>query len=212
MKVAILSESPADEAAIRILVEACLDRPVEPLPLRRRPGGVDAAFRAIGPVIRQLHHQRQAEHIVVVVDANRSPVHTGPARQPCGHAAKCRRCRAWEAVESTRKCLRPMDSYEPVRVAVGMAVPAVEAWYLCGKDPNVSENAWAQALRQGRFPYTRAELKRRVYGTDRPSLEREKARAVEEMQRVVQDMEELVRRFPAGCGSLVAELRSWVTD
>ena len=212
MKVAILSESPADEAAIRILVEACLRQPVEPLPLRRRPGGVDAAFRAIDPTIRQLHYQRPAEHLVVVVDSNRSPVHTGPARSPCGHAAKCRLCRAWEAVESTLMDLRPVPSCGPVRVAVGLAVPAVEAWYLCGKDPNVSENAWIQGLGAGRFPYTRAELKRRVYGTDRPSLKLEEARAVQEMQRVVQDMEQLEKRFPAGCGSLVADLRSWVTD
>jgi hypothetical protein len=93
--------------------------------------------------------------------------------------------------------------------AVGLAVPAIEAWYLCGREQNVSENAWAQGLKERRRPYTRNRLKELAYGTDRPSLALETSGAIDEMHRVAQDLGQLERKFPVGFGSLLRDLRAW---
>ena len=88
-----------------------------------------------------------------------------------------------------------------------MAVPAVEAWYLCGRDATVNEAAWIEGQKSMRLPYTRAQLKARVYGTDRPSLPLETACAVREVQRHVHDSRRLEHDFP-GFAALAADLRA----
>ena len=60
-----------------------------------------------------------------------------------------------------------------LKVATGLTVPAIEAWYLVGKNHQVGEAAWITGLIAGRPPFTRPQLKQLVYGTDRPSLELE---------------------------------------
>jgi len=94
---------------------------------------------------------------------------------------------------------------------VGLAVPAIEAWYLCGASQRarVSENIWFQAMREGRQAYSQSRLKEWVYGTERPSLELATNRGMEEMRRVVGDMARLERTFPAGFGALLRDLQSW---
>ena len=50
-----------------------------------------------------------------------------------------------------------------------------------------------------------------VYGTDRPSLEREMECAVQEAQRIVRDgLAALEAAFPNGFGPMAREVRSWV--
>jgi hypothetical protein len=93
--------------------------------------------------------------------------------------------------------------------AVGIAVPAIEAWYLCGQDPQVTELAWMDGQAQGVAPYTRRDLKWRVYGTDRPSLAFEIQRAVECMRRYHRDPRRLEADFPHGFGALARDLRTW---
>jgi hypothetical protein len=92
--------------------------------------------------------------------------------------------------------------------AVGVAVPAVEAWYLCGRDERVTEEIWASGQRTGVMPYTRGELKWRVYGTDRPSLAHETKCALEEVARHRRDTRRLENDFP-GFASLARDLREW---
>jgi hypothetical protein len=86
-------------------------------------------------------------------------------------------------------------------------VPAVEAWYLCGRDETVSEAAWLAGQESARLPYSRAELKWRVYGTDRPGLPLQTACAVREVQRQRHDLRRLVHDFP-GFAALAADLRA----
>jgi len=94
-------------------------------------------------------------------------------------------------------------------VAAGLAVPAIEAWYLRGKRSGVSEEAWRQGLATGKFPYTKGQLKVDVYGTDRPSLQLETAKVGEEAARIAQDLPRLEAHFPFGFGTLAKTLRSW---
>jgi len=93
--------------------------------------------------------------------------------------------------------------------AVGVCVPAIESWLLCGRDTSVTEQAWIDGQAIGMLPYTRRELKWRVYGTERPTLERELKRAVQEVTRHRGDLRRLENDFPHGFGALARDLRSW---
>ena len=88
-------------------------------------------------------------------------------------------------------------------------MPAIEAWYLCGKDPKVSEHAWEQGLAARKLPYDTKELKRLVYGTDGPSLPEETSRATEEAHRLALHLDLLERKFPIGFGNLRQDVQSW---
>jgi hypothetical protein len=93
--------------------------------------------------------------------------------------------------------------------AVGLAVPAIEAWYLCGFDPQVTELAWLDGQARDVPPYTRRELKWRVYGTDRPSLGFEIQQALVSLGRHHGDLRQLEADFPGGFGGMARDLREW---
>jgi len=98
----------------------------------------------------------------------------------------------------------------PVRTAVGLAIPAIEAWLLCGRDPNVSEAAWIKGLPSKKEPYSKNGLKKSVYGTDRPSRGTSRERGIEEASRLVQDLSLITAKFPYGFGTLKRDLESWL--
>jgi hypothetical protein len=98
-----------------------------------------------------------------------------------------------------------------LKVAIGVAVPTVEAWYLAGKNHEVGEAAWKAGLATGRRPFANPQLKKFVYGTDRPSLELETARAVEEARRIICNLAVIETAFPVGFGLMAREVRSWRT-
>jgi len=207
MKVALLSESPADEAALRVLVEAVLGA---------RPQFVQAGLRARGwpnvsqllpPVIRHLHFNTDTDALVVVVDSDDSVVHTPAHDEPGHHHPQCRMCQLRAQFRQTTKKLPPSHGRARVLRGVGIAVPAVEAWYLCGRDPGVSERRWVEGQASGRQPYSRAELKWRVYGTDRPTLPHEIDCAVAAVQRHRADPRRLENDFP-GFAALAHDLRA----
>jgi hypothetical protein len=96
-----------------------------------------------------------------------------------------------------------------LKVAIGLAVPAIEAWYLVGKEHQVGEAAWIVGLQAGKPPFTKRQLKNLVYGTDRPSLEHETQCAVTEARRVIRDVQAIESAFPAGFGLMANEIRCW---
>lgn len=207
MKVALFSESPADEAALRVLVNGAL---------RAEPSFVSPGFRARGwpnvaqlmpAVIRHLHFNTDADALVVVADSDDSVVHTARHDAPDYFHPHCRMCQLRAVYRQTVKRLPPARGRDRVLRVVGVAVPAVEAWYLCGRDPTVSEAAWIAGQERAAPPYSRAELKVRVYGTDRPSLPHETVCAVREAQRHRADTRRLEHDFP-GFAALAADLRA----
>ena len=211
MKIALLSESPADEAALRVLVEAVV---------QARPHFVGPGFRARGwpnvaqllpAVIKHLHFNTDTDYLAVVVDSDDSVVHTVEHDRPDFFHPHCRMCQLRAVFRQTTKRLRPMHGRERVLRGVGLAVPAVEAWYLCGRDATVTEAAWVAGQGNGRQPYSRAELKWRVYGTDRPSLPHETACALREVRRHGRDVRRLENDFP-GFAALATDLRSTPTQ
>ncbi len=207
MKLAILSESPADEAAIRVLVESVLEGPVKLHQPALRARGWPSVAQVMPAVLRHLHFNTDADGLVVVVDSDDSVVHTELHERPDYFHPNCRICRLRAVYRQTMKKLPQVRGRKALR-AVGVAVPAIEAWYLCGRDNQVSEQAWLQGQEKGQAPYTRRELKWRVYGTERPSLPHEIACALREVARHARDCRRLEYDFP-GFGYLASELRGW---
>lgn len=209
MKIAVLSESPADEAAIRILVEGLISSQTESidLNLRTRPGGWPMVCRVLPGVLRTLHYQTDAEALVVVVDSNHSPIHQPSHDPPSQSDPRCRICQLRDTVSGIT--LRSRTGLPPIKTAFGLAVPAIEAWYRCGNDPHVTESAWVLGLQSGSYPYSKNMLKQDVYGTDRYSLKHETICATEEAHRLVQNLPLLEQNFQNGFGALARAVRSW---
>lgn len=208
MKVAVLSESPVDEAAVRIFVSGLLGRQTQPVASLQTPPGWQSVFQYLPAVLQDLHYYRDAEALVVVVDSDNSPAHEPSHDQPGGANNKCRLCRLREVVAQTQKHLKPVPNRMPIKTAIGLAVPAIEAWYRCGIDAHITEAALISRLGAA----TRAiklQLKRDMYGTDRPSLEWATKRAIEEATRLAQNLDLLEQLFPNGFGALARDVRSW---
>ena len=95
-------------------------------------------------------------------------------------------------------------------IAIGLAVPCIEAWYLAGKNSRVGEAEWSRGLASGRRPYTNNELKQAAYGTDRPGLQLETLLAIEEATRLVADLSVIEKKFPVGFGHFAQTIRQWL--
>ena len=163
MRVAILSESSADEAALRVLVDAVLGirtSAVADLPLRSR--GVDAVRATLPAIIRHLHYHTDADGLVVVVDSNHTSLEAT--------AAKNRLLEFRDMAGNVHSNLGAVAGRVPLRIAVGVAAPAIEAWLLCKQDQHISEAAWEEGLQNQRDPYSKVELKRQLYGVKFASL------------------------------------------
>ena len=208
MKLAIVSESPADEIAIRVLVEAVLGQQVRLVTPTLRARGWPNVAQVLPAIVRHLHFNTDADGVVVVVDSDDTVVHTAAHDAPGYFHPRCRLCQLRAVFRQATKKLPPAQGRAGVLRAVGVAVPAVEAWYLCGRDERVTEAVWTGGQARGVMPYTRGELKWRVYGTDRPSLALEIDCALEEVARHRRDTRRLENDFP-GFASLAADLREW---
>jgi hypothetical protein len=207
MKLALLSESPADETALRVLVGAVLGGPANFVSPGFRARGWPNVGQLVPAVIRHLHFNTDADALVVVVDSDDSVVHTAEHDRPGYFHPQCRMCHLRAVFRQTQKKLPPAHGRERVLRCLGIAVPAIEAWYLCGRDATVTEAAWVEGQARGRLPYTRRDLKWRVYGTDRPSLPHETERALAEVARHRPDPRRLENDFP-GFAALAADLRA----
>jgi hypothetical protein len=209
MNIAILSESPVDEAALRVLVRGVLGKGFNQVSPTLRARGWPSVEIVLPAVLRHLHFNTRADGLVVVVDSDDSVVHTAEHEAPGYHHAYCRICRLRAVFRRTLKNLPPAQGRDRVLRAVGLCVPALEAWLLCGRDTAITEAAWMQGQASGRLPYTRRELKWRVYGTDRPSLPHAMERAVFEASRHHGDLRRMENDFPNGFGALARDLRGW---
>ncbi len=208
MKLAILSESPADEAALRVLVEGVLEEPIQLVQTSLRARGWPSVAQVLPAVIRHLHFSTDATGLVVVVDADDSVVHTAEHDNPGYFHPHCRLCQLRAVFRQTVKKLPPALGRTRLLRGIGVAVPAIEAWYLCGRDEQVTESRWLQGLDVKKAPYSRHELKQRVYGTERPSLSHEIACALVDARRHAKDTRRLENDHP-GFRALAVDLRNW---
>jgi hypothetical protein len=209
MKLGLLSESPADEAAIRILIEAVLKEKTREVRPHLRARGWPNVLQVLPAILRHLQFQTDADALIVVVDSDDTIVHEGDHADPNKFHPHCRICQIQQVIRKTRKKWRLSSGRKRLKTAVGLAVPAVEGWYLLGKDDEVGEEDWISGLKIRRKPYSRKELKQRVYRTVRPSLHLETRVAKEEAVRVSKLLGELEENFPVGFGSMIREIRGW---
>jgi hypothetical protein len=211
MNVAILSESAADEAAIRILADAILEQATESppdLPLRSR--GWPSVLRVIPSVLRYLHYRTNAEAFIVVADSDDSSPHERQ-HETAQRETDCRLCLLRSTLASELHMLTPIAGRPSIKTAVGLAVPAIEAWFQCGLDSHVNEATWARSLMQERITYTRRSLKLAVYGTERPTLDVQIRLAIQEANRLAGDLAAFEQNFPNGFGTFATEVRHWLT-
>lgn len=212
MKVAIFSESAADEAAIRLLINAVLCEETESTPLTRFEArrGWPQLLGEVPGILRYLYYQTDADALVIVADSNGAALHVGEHDEPDQAQEKCRLCALRQTIAGVRRRLRPVPARTAFRTACGLASPAIEAWYQCGIDPHATEAAWARDLAGGtQAPQYVRTLKRAVYGTDRPSLALEIECATQAARRLAENLTELERHFPGGFGALAKDVRSW---
>ncbi len=171
MKVAVLSESPADEAAVRILIEGLLATETEVVPLPTpKTRGWKAVLDSVRGALYHLSYQTDADALVMTLDSNGSPVHQAAHETAQAGDPVCRLCRLRNMVDRIHRHLQLPKGRDPLKIALGLAVPAVEAWYLVGLDPRVSEAAWNEGLQSGNPPYSKLNLKQQAYDTEKPSL------------------------------------------
>lgn len=214
MKVAIVSESSADEAAVAKLAQAVLGEATEIVSLKVRHRGWPNVCQVLPNILREIYYATDAAGAIVVVDADTSPLHvdTHNAADPAN--AKCRICQLRQVLVGVVPYLNQSPGRSALNLAIGLAIPAIEAWLRCGVDAAVSEASWINARRQDSFPYSTADLKRAVYGTDRPSIDQETAAMAREVNRLVgtNQIELLEKLFPLGFGLLARQLRMWKID
>lgn len=211
MKIAVVSESPADESAIKILIDAIVGHETQLVSAPRlRPGGWPHVLNLLPSIAKALHYHTDADGIAVVVDSDSSPVHllNHPADQNC--RSECRLCLLRGSLNASLLRVSPVPNRALLRTAVGLAVPAMEAWYCCGVNPHVNEARWIGKLSGEKVNYTKRSLKVDVYGSDQPSLQAETAAAVETARRLAENLQQLSYLFPSGFGSLVADVRNWL--
>jgi hypothetical protein len=207
MKIALLSESPADEAVLHVLVDAILGAPAQITPAGFRARGWPNVLQVLPAVIRHLHFNTDVDTLVVTCDSDDSPVHTQAHEAPQYYHPHCRMCQLRAVFRQTSKRFPIAHGRLKVQRVVGVAVPALEAWLLCGRDNDVSEEAWINGQQTGRLPYTRSELKFRIYQTERPSLPHEIECALRETERHRRDLRRLEYDFP-GFAALMKDLKS----
>lgn len=212
MKVAYFAESPADQAALTIITEAVLGRKTESVVyvgLRHR--GWPTVAKVLPAVLKELHYRTDAEGFVFIVDSNGAPPHLPAHDSPNARDPKCRLCELRRIAEETLQQVRPRTGQPPMKVALGLAVPTIEAWLLCGVDSRMTEAAWINGLKEprGRMPYTKSELKRQLYGTSHPSLAIETEKMTAAATRLCANLGTIESLFPHGFGALLRSLRSW---
>lgn len=209
MKLVVLSESPEDEAAVRILVDGILGVQTDHVaPPFLRTRGWSPLLSVLPGILKHLHYHSDADALVVIVDSDDSPPHLVSHRPPDGAKQGCRRCRLRVVADYAQSGLSAVPNRAPIKTAFGLAVPEIEAWLLCGLDPHALEAALIRRKDAGSREL-RNQLKRDVYGTDRPSSEVRLNRATEGARRLVQMLDEFERCFPDGFGSFARDIRSW---
>lgn len=91
-------------------------------------------------MITHLHFRTDADGLIVVVDSDSPIAHREGTAETLGQAG-CRLCELRLVARSALQRLSARPVLRSLRVAVGLAVPAIEAWYRVGVDAAVTEAA-----------------------------------------------------------------------
>ena len=209
MKIGILSESKVDEAAYKILVESVLGHPVDLFKDYQKRGGWSQAKKLIRPVIIDLHYSG-ADGFVFVADSDSTLPHTSDHDANADGDAYCRLCVVKTLADSALTALPARAGQPPLKIAVGMATPAIEAWLLSGIDRHCTETRFRDDHSNGRLTrQTRLDLKKQKYGSLQAGRDIRMQCTLENANRIAGDLEGLERRFQFRFGHLRNDLAQW---
>ena len=91
MKIAVVSEFTADEAAVKILVDSVLSIETDLVASRRwRPRGWPSVLNLLPTIIKDLHYNTDADGLVVVVDSDESSPHDAAHEVVGIESSECR--------------------------------------------------------------------------------------------------------------------------
>jgi hypothetical protein len=127
MKLALLSESPADEAGIHFLAQVVLGRKVQRVRPHLRARGWPNVAQVLPPIIKHLHFNTDTDGLIVVVDCDDTVVHTKRHEAEGYFHPHCRLCQLRAIFRQTTKRLPAAHGRKRVMRCVGLAVPAIEA-------------------------------------------------------------------------------------
>ena len=209
MKIGHYCESPIDRAALEVFTEGILGEPPERINMDLEAHSVPAFFNTLPGVFKGVHYNSDAEGLVIVVDCDDTELHEPAHDKPGGACQGCRLCQIRSVITKARTQLSKRDGRPELKVAIGLAVPEIEAWYLVGKKHEVGEAVWRVGLAESRPPFTKKQLKEWVYGKDRLSFQDKTERAVIEAKRVIRNLTEIETRFPSGFRTMAQEIRTW---
>jgi hypothetical protein len=211
MRLAVLSESSADEAAIRVLVGGILGREIRHISVESslRVRGWPGVKTLLPVIIPRLYYNSDAEALALVVDSDSSTIHQ-PSHDNATEASGCRLCDLRNSIEYQISRLNPLPGRDMLKIAIGLAVPAIEAWYVCLRDTHVNEATWARHLGGEHITYTTNSLKKMIYGTERPSITLETECAVRVASELIDELDRVEESFPNGFGFFARGVRSWV--
>lgn len=214
MKLAILSESSVDEAFIEIIISAILGQSMERINTSLQSRGWSAVLNSLPAIIRELYYRTEAEAFAIVVDSDESPIHSQEHQQEdisniTLGSYSCRLCQIRKVVHQTEQKIRVQPQRPMIKTAVGLAVPAIEAWFQCGIDAQSSEASWLVASKENRYSHIKQKLKKDVYKTDRASIPLMTKYAIEAANRLANDLSQIETSFPGGFGSFAKDVRAW---
>jgi hypothetical protein len=211
MKIAVVSEFTADEAAVKILADSILGIETELVASRRwRPRGWPSVLNLLPTIIKDLHYNTNADGLIMVVDSDDTSCHDRTHETGATENAACRLCQLRIVANRESQRLSTIVNREQLKFAIGLAVPAIEAWYRCGVDPHVNEATWVRRLAGERITYDKTSLKKASYGSERAPLGLRIEKAKEAAERLKGDLDLLDRLFPNGFGCLRRDLRAWL--
>jgi len=170
MEIAFVGESSADAAGVNKLTEALFGPQVTrcDIPVNVR-GGWPALLNDLPTVIRATYFKTNAFGLVVVVDSDGTSLHPSSPDN--------RRVIIDHLIATSRATGR--NDRGPLRVAVGIAVPCIEAWWLAHENSAISEHTWFNRHTHPGAPYNKLDLKRQLYGTTVPSIDLETRKMIE---------------------------------
>jgi hypothetical protein len=211
MKIAFFSESKTDEIVLKHLVEEIKKAEIEKadLPTNLRFRSSSHLVKNLPVVIRSVHYNSDANFLVIASDSDDYPVHI--AQHDINENAQCHLCRLRKIVKESLAEIQSFEGKEMLKIAIGVPVPAIEAWLLFGINPHVSENTWIRKQNGEKIVFDRKILKAQLYGVNHISEEKRTQISLKAIERLIESelFDDLEKAFPQGFGSVSNEVKSW---